>query len=100
MNYFQGLVCCTVFSVTLGISGCGGEELPFTYRYRSASVVEIGYMGKSYVLQQFGTRTPTPFEYAFESDGDLDITIGGKSYDLDSPYDRDKKKVTTSKKKK
>ena len=48
-------------------------------------------------LDRYGAKKDTPFEYQFESDGDLDITIAGKTYDIDSPYDIDKPKMRKKK---
>lgn len=84
--------------------GCG-QDLPFEYRYISANLVQIKYMDSVYELNRYGTKTDGPFEYQFEPDGDLDIIIAGKTYEIDSPYDIKKtkvkkKKTTTSKKKK
>ena len=61
--------------------------------------VDISYKGKLYRLKRFGHRVSTPFEYRFESDGDLDITVAGKTYDIDSPYDIDSSKTAKKKKK-
>lgn len=86
-------------AMVVGI-GCG-QDLPFEYRYISANTVQIQYMEKVYELQRFGGKVNAPFDYVFESDGDLDITIAGKTYDIDSPYDIDKpkkKKVTKKRK--
>ncbi|WP_136808584.1 hypothetical protein [Desulfosediminicola flagellatus] len=44
------------------------------------------------MLNQFGLPVDTPFEYEFEPDGDLNITLGGTRYEIESPYDRDVKK--------
>lgn len=85
--------------ITFLFMGCG-QDLPFEYRYTSANTVQIKYMNSFYELNRFGPRTNTPFQYAFEPDGDLDITIAGKTYDIDSPYDIDTKKKSSSKKKK
>ena len=91
-----GVLWLAVFSFL----GCG-RDLPFEYRYLSANVVRITYLEKVYELNRFGKKPNVPFDYAFEPDGDLDITIAGKTYDIDSPYDMDKpKKKTVSKKKK
>lgn len=84
------LISVLLFLITVGC----GEDLPFEYRYLSASVVRINYMGAQYHLNRYGSKTDTPFEYEFESDGDIDITISGKIYDIDSPYDIDKPKVS------
>lgn len=69
-----------------GLPACG-QDLPFDYDYKSASEVEIDYNGKSYLLRQYENRTDTPFSYQFEPDGDVDITIGDDTYEIDSPYD-------------
>ena len=93
----------TALAVAFLATGCG-QDRPFDYQYLSANQVRVDYSGKSYVLNRFGPRVNTPFEYAFEADGDLDVTIGGKTWDIDSPYDIDtskskkKKKKSTSKK--
>ncbi len=79
-------------------AGCG-EDLPFEYKYTSANVVMIKYKGSIYELDRFGMKTAAPFTYRFEPDGDLDIMIDGKVYDIDSPYDLDKPKVSKKKRK-
>jgi len=79
-------------------TGCG-QDLPFEYRYLSANLVQIKYLDKVYELNRYGDNNAVPFKFQFESDGDLDITISGKTYDIDSPYDIDKPKVTKKKKK-
>ncbi len=53
-----------------------------------------------YRLKRFGPKVSTPFEYRFESDGDLDITVAGKTYDIDSPYDIDSSKTAKKEEKK
>lgn len=70
-----------------------GQDLPFEYRYLSRDIVQIQYQGKMYQLNRLGQRVPTPFDYQFEPDGDIDIRIDGKTYDIDSPFDIDKPKV-------
>lgn len=89
----------TILAFTFLAAGCG-QDMPFDYKYLSANQVRVDYSGKSYLLNRFGPRVNTPFDYAFEADGDLDITIGGKTWDLDSPYDIDKPKSKKKKKKK
>ncbi len=91
------LVTCLVMI----FSGCENkyEKPPFGYRYTSANLVQIAYLGTTYELSRYGTNPDTPFKFQFEGDGDLDITINGKTYDIDSPYDIDIKKKSTSKKK-
>jgi hypothetical protein len=81
------------------ISGCG-PELPFEAEYISPNQVIVTYQGKQYTLDRYGTPTQTPFTYRFEDDGDIDLTIDGQVYDVDSPYDRDRKKVKKTTKKK
>ena len=92
---------CGFIVVVAAVVGIGcGQDLPFEYRYLSANQVQIRYQEKVYDLQRFGPKINTPFDYAFEPDGDLDITIAGKTYDIDSPYDIDKPKKKKVKKKK
>jgi hypothetical protein len=70
-----------------------GPDLPFTAEYTSPNQVIIQYQGKQYTLERYGIPASVPFSYRFEEDGDLDLTINGNLYEVDSPYDRDKKKV-------
>lgn len=90
--------------ILLLAAGCGQEKDPFEYQYLSRDSVEISYQGQNYILSQFHPTPGVPFSYRFEIDGDLHLTIDGKSYEIDSPYDRDvkkkKKKVKKKKKKK
>ena len=82
------------------ISGCGPSDRPFTYTYTAEDTVVLTYQGKEYTLVQ--SEPPVeglPFTYEFEDDGDLDLTIAGKMYEIDSPYDRDPIKKKTVKKK-
>ncbi len=87
--------------LTLGIGGIGlgiclagcGSDRPFSAEYTSPNQVVIIYQGKQYTLDRYGIPASVPFSYRFEDDGDLDLTIDGKLYEVDSPYDRDKKKV-------
>ncbi len=88
----------TLLVSVLLIFGCG-QDLPFDYKFVSANTVQINYMDKVYELDRYGPKLNTPFEYQFESDGDLDIMIAGESYDIDSPYDIDKPKKKKTKKK-
>lgn len=85
--------------ISLGIllAGCGSER-PFSAKYTSPNQVIITYKGKQYTLNRYGVAASVPFEYQFEADGDLDLTIDGKEYEIDSPYDRDKKKKKVVKK--
>ncbi|MDH4318648.1 MAG: hypothetical protein OEV64_09685 [Desulfobulbaceae bacterium] len=86
-----------LLGTSLLLSGCG-QDRPFSYRYTSAKQVVITYKNISYTLTMGGQNPPTPFAYEFEPDGDIDITIEGKTYEIDSPYDRDKKKSSSTKK--
>lgn len=63
----------------------------------------LTYQGKNYNLNRLQKTEGLPFQYSFENDGDLDLMVAGKQYEIDSPYDTDKKKTTkkaASKKKK
>lgn len=82
-----------------GLVGCG-PDLPFTAEYTSPNQVVIQYQGKEYTLERYGIPASVPFGYRFEEDGDLDLTINDKLYEVDSPYDRDKKKIKKKVKKK
>ncbi|MCI5131451.1 MAG: hypothetical protein D3904_07970 [Candidatus Electrothrix sp. EH2] len=79
------------------LSGCG-SDLPFSAKYTSPNQVIITYQGKLYTLNRYGIPASTPFKYRFENDGDLDLNINGEVYEVDSPYDRDKKKKKIKKK--
>ncbi|MCI5222406.1 MAG: hypothetical protein D3924_06995 [Candidatus Electrothrix sp. AR4] len=92
-----------LLAICLGMSICTfgcGPDLPFEAKYTSKNQVIITYKGKQYTLDRYGIPAQTPFTYRFEDDGDIDLTIDGQVYDVDSPYDRDKKKVKKKVKKK
>jgi hypothetical protein len=91
-----GFVVCSLF-LTLS---CSQENRPFQAKYLSPNQVLITYQGKQYTLNRYGVSAQTPFQYRFEPDGDLDLFIGGSSYDVDSPYDIDRKKYKKSSTKK
>lgn len=67
----------------------------FEYRFSECREVTLKYKGETYILRQNdnldGDRfnQTLPFVYEFEDDGDLDIRINGRDYDLDSPCDID-----------
>ena len=86
-------------SLGLGIclAGCGSER-PFSAEYTSPNQVVIVYQGKQYSLNRYGISASVPFGYRFEDDGDLDLTVDGRLYEVDSPYDRDKAKKKIKKK--
>ncbi|MCI5140228.1 MAG: hypothetical protein D3909_00465 [Candidatus Electrothrix sp. ATG1] len=86
------------FGLGMFLTGCG-PDLPFTAKYTSPNQVIIMYQGKQYTLERYGISAPVPFGYRFEEDGDLDLTIDGKLYEVESPYDVDRKKVKKKKKK-
>lgn len=79
------------FGLGIFLTGCGSDQ-PFSARYTSPNRVIITYQEKQYTLNRYGISTAVPFAYRFEEDGDLDLTIGGKLYEVDSPYDYDKDK--------
>ena len=81
-----------VLSAGVGIflTGCWSDR-PFSAKYTSPNQVIITYQGKQYTLNRYGIPPSVPFQYRFEDDGDLDLSIDGKLYEVDSPYDRDKK---------
>ena len=85
------LPACLALGLTLLQSGCG-EGRPFSYHYTSAQEVIISYQNRDYTLTQGKHNPDTPFSYEFEPDGDVDIVLEGKHYEIDSPYDKDKKK--------
>jgi uncharacterized lipoprotein YehR (DUF1307 family) len=90
-----------IVAMFLGFSlAACGQDLPFTAEYTSPNQVIIQYQGKQYTLNRYGIPALTPFRYRFEEDGDLDLTIDDKLYEVDSPYDRDKKKTKKKVKKK
>ncbi|MCI5146973.1 MAG: hypothetical protein D3923_15985 [Candidatus Electrothrix sp. AR3] len=81
-----------VITSFVSLSGCG-PDLPFEANYTSKNRVVITYQGKQYALERYGIpMQQAPFTYRFEKDGDLDLTLNGQTYDIDSPYDIDKKK--------
>ncbi|MEN8189722.1 MAG: hypothetical protein ABFS19_07735 [Thermodesulfobacteriota bacterium] len=79
-------------------SGCSTEKRPFTTKYTSKDSVEVTYQGKAYHLNRLAPAIKTPFSYEFEADGDLNLVVNGKSYEIDSPYDVDKKKKKKTRK--
>ncbi|MEN8141611.1 MAG: hypothetical protein ABFR97_10350 [Thermodesulfobacteriota bacterium] len=89
----------TFIGLTLLLAGCSSEPPPFTARYLSPNLVEVDYQGTKYNLDRSAPQeAETPFSYSFEEDGDLDIVINGKSYEVDSPYDIDRPKRKTTRK--
>lgn len=84
--------CIAVF-----FSGCSPEPPPFAAEYVSQNTVLVTYQGRQHVLNRYDRSAPVPFQYRFEDDGDLDLLIDGRTYEVDSPYDRD---VSKKKKKK
>ncbi len=84
-----------IIGLLFSLSACSSDR-PFSYTYKSPTEVDIIYKGVTYSINTLSKQNDLPFEYEFESDGDLDLTIEGKEYELESPYDIDKK----SKKKK
>lgn len=74
------------------ITACSTEKRPFEAQYTSRNSVIITYQGQKYFLNRFTPTAGVPFDYSFERDGDLNLVINGKDYEVDSPYDRDKKK--------
>ena len=89
----------TIAVLSFCLVGCG-EGRPFQAKYTSRYRVIITYQGKEYILERYGIPAQTPFRYRFEQDGDLDLTINGREYEIDSPYDVDsnkpKKKITNT----
>ncbi|WP_339133026.1 MAG: hypothetical protein WGN25_11695 [Candidatus Electrothrix sp. GW3-4] len=77
--------------VGLFLASCGPGR-PFSAKYTSPNQVVITYQGKQYTLNRYGISASVPFGYRFEDDGDLDLTINGKLYEVESPYDREKKR--------
>jgi hypothetical protein len=88
-----GGLCCVCTA-----AGCDRNDRPFTARYISENQVIVTYKNTSYTLNRYGLPARTPFRYRFEPDGDLNLFIGGTEYDVDSPYDIDRKKRRTKKK--
>ena len=68
-----------LFLITIGC----GQDLPFEYQYVSANMVQIKYLNSVYELSRYGDKINAPFEYEFEADGDLEIIIADKAYDID-----------------
>lgn len=66
----------------------------------SRDTVAVTYQGKRHLLNRHGSSAPVPFQYQFEEDGDLDLVIDGRSYEVDSPYDRDRSRKKKAVKKK
>ena len=101
MDLKKMMLSMVVGITMISVLGCG-QDMPFEYRYLSANTVQIKYLDQVYQLDRFGERVDAPFNYEFESDGDLDIVLAGKKYEIESPYDIDKpkKKKSVSKKRK
>lgn len=54
--------------------------------------MHVTYQKRQHVLNRYSASAPVPFQYRFEEDGDLDLLIDGTTYEVDSPYDRDRAK--------
>lgn len=89
---------CIVVLVAVLLCSCSSEK-PFTARYVSASEVIVSYLGKDYRLNRFTQPKTVPFGFSFEADGGVDLQFGNDHYEVDSPYDRDKKSTKKKKKK-
>lgn len=87
-----------LFSLFLTL-GCNQEKLPFTAKYISPNQVLVTFQGRQHTLNRYGPATQVPFQYRFEPDGDLNLFINGRTYDVDSPYDIKRKKSASAKKK-
>ncbi|MGX9728627.1 MAG: hypothetical protein ACTFAK_15340 [Candidatus Electronema sp. VV] len=83
--------CIAVF-----FSGCSPEP-PFAAEYISQNTVLVTYQGRQHVLNRYGNSALVAFKYHFEEDGDLDLLIDGRTYEVDSPYDRDVSKKGSGK---
>ena len=90
------LILLLSIGVVFFLSGCGSDR-PFSAKYTSPNQVIITYQGKQYTLNRYGIPASVPFQYRFEEDGDLDLNINGELYEVDSPYDIDKKKKSPKK---
>lgn len=77
--------------------GCSQEKLPFTAKYTSPNQVVVTFQGRQHTLNRHGPAAQAPFRYHFEPDGDLNLFIDGREYDVDSPYDVERKKRSRSK---
>jgi len=99
ITYRFHITATSVLLCTFLLGGCG-EERPFTYHYSSPQQVVIKYKGQDFQLNMSTPNKKVPFTYEFERDGDLNINIEGKNYEIDSPYDHDKKKAKKKAKKK
>lgn len=74
------------------LAACGSQERAFEAKYSSPNDVMVTYKGQTYHINRFQQLDNTPFSYAFEQDGDLNLVVEGKEYEIDSPYDFDRKK--------
>ncbi|MEN8199722.1 MAG: hypothetical protein ABFR63_06570 [Thermodesulfobacteriota bacterium] len=82
------------------LSACNNSPWPFSYQYTSQDQVVVEYLGEKYTLDRHRKNLDTPFEYAFEADGDLNILLERRKYEIDSPYDVDSGKKKKSRKSK
>lgn len=81
--------------ITTTLNGCSGEKRPFEVQYTSPNDATITYKGNVYQLNRFRPASNLPFDYEFENDGDLNLVVDSKEYEIESPYDIDKKKKKT-----
>lgn len=90
--------CCILLaSLCMAISACSSDNRPFTAVYTSRNDVTVTYQGKDFRLNRFQRDPSVPFQYAFEGDGDLNLVIDGREYEVESPFDVDAKKKKTKK---
>lgn len=62
-------------------------EGPFAVRYLTSKSAEVNYDGKTYQISNAINHSEYPFQYLFEDDGDIDLTLNGREYEIENPED-------------
>ena len=62
-------------------------EGPFAVRYLTSKSAEVKYAGQTYQISDGINHSEYPFQYAFEEDGDIDLILNGREYEIESPED-------------
>ena len=63
------------------------HEGPFEVRYLTSQSAEVKYEGRLYQISNAVNHDEYPFRYSFEDDGDIDLILNGREYEVENPED-------------